>query len=44
MPVYDIDIPDLVAEKIREQALFIALDKPAVAVQWYDPGTLSGGA
>ena len=36
MQTYNVDIPELVQEKIREQALLIALDKPAVAVQWYD--------
>lgn len=36
MQVYKVDIPRLVEEKIREQARAIALDKPAVAVQWND--------
>ena len=36
MKIYNVDIPQIVEEKIRDQALVIALDKPAVAVQWYD--------
>ena len=36
MQFYKIDIPPVVEDKIREQALTIALDKPAVATQWYD--------
>lgn len=36
MQIYNVDLPQIVIEKIREQALVIALDKPSVAVQWYD--------
>ena len=36
MLIYKIEIPQLVQDKIEEQALYIALDKPAVAMQWYD--------
>ncbi len=36
MQIYKVDIPELVQEKIREQVLVIALDRPAAAVQWYD--------
>ena len=36
MQIYNVDIPQIVAAKIREQALLIALDKPSIAVQWYD--------
>ncbi len=36
MQIYNVDLPQIIIEKIREQALVIALDKPPVAVQWYD--------
>jgi len=36
MQIYNVDIPQIVEDKIREQALVIALDKPSVAIQWYD--------
>ena len=36
MQTYNVDLPDSVIEKIREQALLIALDKPAAAMQWYE--------
>ncbi len=36
MQIYNVDLPQIIIEKIREQALVIALDKPSVAVQWYD--------
>ena len=36
MQIYNVDIPQIVEDKIREQALIIALDKPTIAVQWYD--------
>ncbi|MBL1275940.1 MAG: hypothetical protein COB30_007620 [Ectothiorhodospiraceae bacterium] len=36
MQIYNVDLPQVIIEKIREQALVIALDKPSVAVQWYD--------
>ena len=36
MQLYKVVIPPVVEDKIREQALTIALDKPAVATQWYD--------
>ena len=36
MQIYNVDLPQLVIEKIREQALVVALDKPSVAMKWYD--------
>lgn len=36
MKSYDIDLPQSVKNIIREQALFIALDKPQAALEWYD--------
>ncbi len=36
MQIYNVDLPQIIIEKIRKQALVIALDKPSVAVQWYD--------
>ena len=36
MQIYSVDLPQIIIEKIREQALVIALDKPSVAMQWYD--------
>lgn len=36
MKEYRIVIPPVVEDKIREQALFIAEDKLAVALEWYD--------
>jgi len=36
MQVYNIVLPQLIIEKIRQQALVIALDKPSVAIKWYD--------
>jgi hypothetical protein len=33
---YNVDLPPIIIEKIREQALVIALDKPTVALEWYD--------
>ncbi|MEE8058766.1 MAG: type II toxin-antitoxin system RelE/ParE family toxin [Pseudomonadales bacterium] len=36
MPIYNIEIPQSVKDKIEEQALYIALDKPSVALKWYD--------
>ena len=33
---YNVDIPDIVRDKIREQAYFIARDKPRTALDWYD--------
>ena len=36
MQIYSVDLPQIIIENIREQALVIALDKPSVAVQWYD--------
>jgi len=36
MQRYNIDLPQNIIEKIREQAFVIALDKPSVALQWYD--------
>ena len=36
MQIYNVDLPQIIIDKIREQALIIALDKPSVAVQWYD--------
>lgn len=35
MKEYQVVIPPVVEDKIREQALFIAEDKPAVALEWY---------
>lgn len=35
MKTYSIDIPPLIEEKIREQAIYIAEDKPLAALQWY---------
>ncbi len=35
MKEYQVVIPPVVEDKIREQALFIAEDKPAVALDWY---------
>lgn len=35
MKEYRVVIPPIVEDKIREQALFIAKDKPAVALEWY---------
>ena len=34
--MYNVDLPLSVIETIREQALVIALDKPSVAMKWYD--------
>lgn len=36
MQIYNVELPQIIIEKVREQALVIALDKPSVAVQWYD--------
>lgn len=36
MQIYNVDLPQIIIERIREQALVIALDKTSVAVQWYD--------
>ena len=36
MQIYNVDLPLIVRDKIREQALVIALDKPSAAMQWYD--------
>ena len=36
MQSYNIDLPHSVRDIIREQALFIALDKPQAAFDWYD--------
>ena len=36
MQNFSIDIPPLVVEQIKEQAYFIAEDKPKVALEWYD--------
>ena len=33
---YNVDLPPIIVEKIREQALVIALDNPTVAMKWYD--------
>ena len=33
---YNIEIPERVAMQIKEHALYIAKDKPSVALQWYD--------
>ncbi len=35
MQIYNVDIPPIVENKIKEQALLIALDKPSVAKEWY---------
>lgn len=36
MQRYKIELPQSVKNKIREQAFFIAKDKPSAALQWYD--------
>ena len=36
MQRYKIELPESVKTKIRDQALFIAKDKPPVALQWYE--------
>ncbi len=36
MQTYKIDLPQSIKDIIHEQALFIALDKPQVALEWYD--------
>lgn len=36
MPIFEITIPPSVRDKIKEQALYIAQDKPAVALRWYE--------
>ncbi len=36
MQIYNVELPQIIIEKIRKQALFIALDKPSVAARWYD--------
>jgi len=33
---FNVDIPESVELQIKEQALYIAEDKPAVALQWYE--------
>jgi toxin ParE1/3/4 len=33
---YNIVIPPSIQDKIREQALYIAKDKPSAALSWYD--------
>lgn len=36
MQIYDVRITSEVAEKVRDQALYIAQDKPEVAWRWYE--------
>jgi plasmid stabilization system protein ParE len=36
MQSYNVDIPPIVIDKIKQQAHIIALDKPAAALAWYD--------
>jgi len=36
MKIYRVEIPEAIQDKIEEQAFYIAQDKPAVAVKWYD--------
>ena len=36
MQTYEINIPPFVEELIKEQAYFIATDKPSVAMKWVD--------
>ena len=36
MQRYKIEIPQSVKDKIETQALYIAQDKPQVALKWYD--------
>lgn len=36
MQIYNVVLPQIIIEKIRKQALFIALGKPSAATQWYD--------
>ncbi len=36
MQIYRIDLPQSVKDLIREQARFIALDKPKAALDWYE--------
>lgn len=33
---YNIVIPPTIQDKIREQVLYIAEDKPSAALKWYD--------
>ncbi|MBL4802531.1 MAG: type II toxin-antitoxin system RelE/ParE family toxin [Emcibacter sp.] len=36
MTDYNVHIPQIIKEKIKQQAHIIALDKPNVALDWYD--------
>jgi len=36
MQTYNVIIPASVSEKIEDQALYIAMDKPEVALAWYE--------
>ena len=36
MQIYKIELPDSVKHLIREQALYIADDKPQAALEWYE--------